>query len=55
MKINRLEIIDYTTDLEGGGGRAYVKWTEKNFKLDFDIQDNGKTLKIFLLEEVGGK
>lgn len=48
MNINRIEIIDHTKD---GEGRAYVKWTEENFKVEIIEQDDGKTLKIRLSEE----
>ena len=39
-KITRFEVIDKT-------GRAYVKW---DCKIKKSIQDNGKTLKIFVEE-----
>ena len=47
-KVNRIEVIDYTKDYEEGGGRAYVKWEDKPLNIEFDFQDNGKTLKIFI-------
>lgn len=44
-KVNRLEIIDHTAK---GPGRAYVKWEEGDFTFTLDLQDQGRTLKIFL-------
>jgi hypothetical protein len=42
--VNRLEIIDHS---DKGGGRGHVY--KRDFLLeDFSLQDNGKTLKIFL-------
>lgn len=46
-KINRVEVIDYTLPVEKGGGRAYVKW-EDNIQVMVDIQDDDRTLKIFI-------
>ena len=40
-KITRVEVIDET-------GRAYVKW---NCKVEESIQDQGRTLKLFVSEE----
>lgn len=45
-KVSRVEIIDHTKSLEEGGGRVYAKHNIKNVGLD--IQDQGRTLKIFL-------
>lgn len=48
VEVNRIEVIDWTlTSLEG---RAFVKWEKENFKVSYDLQDNGKTLKIFLVD-----
>ena len=47
-KVNRIELIDHT---KGGEGRVYVKWKDKpfrNLEVEMDIQDNGRTLKIFI-------
>ena len=52
--VNRVEVIDHTLDVENGGGRAYVKY-ENGIKVDLDIQDNGRTLKIFITKKVGFK
>ena len=46
-KINRVEVIDHTKSVEDGGGRAYVKW-EDELDVAIDIQDEGRTLKIFI-------
>jgi len=43
-KINRVEVIDHT---ENGEGRVYVKH-EKKLKVSVDIQDDGRTMKIFI-------
>ncbi len=44
---NRVEVIDHTKNVEKGGGRAYVKWEDK-LDVKLDIQDEGRTLKIFI-------
>lgn len=49
-KITRVEVIDHTKDLEHGGGRAYVKWQD-GIKVEQQLQDDNRTLKIFILEE----
>ena len=57
-KVNRVEVIDHTKDLEDGGGRAYVRWDD-DIDVELQLQDDNKTLKIFitkkkLKEEVTG-
>jgi len=42
-KISRVEVIDHSKD---GEGRAYIK--RGNFEVEIQVQDDGKTLKIFL-------
>ena len=39
--INRLEVIDDT-------GRALVKYLDKNEKVRYDLQDDNRTLKVFV-------
>jgi hypothetical protein len=39
-KVTRIEVID-------DNGRAYTNWDAKN-KTEISMQDNGRTLKIFL-------
>lgn len=39
-KTTRVEVIDEK-------GRSYVNWKENN-KVKLDLQDNGRTLKIFI-------
>lgn len=39
-KVKRVEVIDEN-------GRSYVNW-DKNNIVQFDMQDEGKTLKIFI-------
>lgn len=46
-KINRVEIIDHTKPVEEGGGRVYSKIDPK-LKVSVSVQDDGRTLKIFL-------
>lgn len=40
-KVKRLEVIDDT-------GRGYVRYFEPGEHLNYDFQDNGLTLKIFI-------
>ena len=53
-KVNRVEVIDHTKSLADGGGRAYTYWHMyrdedlKYVSVSLDIQDDGKTLKIFI-------
>lgn len=46
-QVNRVEVIDHTA---GGEGRVFTKWTEGEFEFETVIQDEGRTLKIFLKE-----
>jgi len=46
-KVNRVEVIDHTKDLEDGGGRVYGFW-EKEAKVMTSLQDKGRTLKIII-------
>lgn len=39
-KITRVEVIDEN-------GRSYVNWDKSN-KVEIQIQDNGRTLKVFI-------
>lgn len=48
-QLTRVEVIDHTKSIEDGGGRAYVRWDE-NISIDLQIQDDGRTLKIFITE-----
>ena len=41
-KVTRFEVIDHTKD---GQGRILV---EKGIKVELSLQDDGKTLKVFL-------
>jgi hypothetical protein len=43
-KVTRFEVIDHTSD---GTGRAFVKY---NIKVSGDLQDDERTLKIFLTD-----
>lgn len=42
-KLTRLEIIDYTKD-----GRTVIVSPEDGKKVTYSIQDNGRTLKVFV-------
>ena len=46
--VNRIEVIDHTKD---GEGREYVKWVKKKFNVEFSLQDDDRTLKIFLSDK----
>lgn len=41
-KVNRVEVIDKN-------GRSYVNWRSDN-KVELSLQDNGRTLKVFIKE-----
>jgi len=45
-KVNRFEVIDHTSKKMG---RIVVKY---GVDIDFSIQDDGKTMKIFLTDKV---
>lgn len=45
-KVNRFELIDHT---EGGNGRVFVRYAE-NIKVETSLQDNERTLKIFITD-----
>ncbi len=42
-KVTRIEVIDHYTP----AGRAYVFW-EKDAEVELQLQDNERTLKIFI-------
>lgn len=46
---NRIEVIDHTGTNEESP-RRLVKWDDRPFKVSLSFQDDGKTLKIFLLD-----
>jgi len=52
--VNRIEVIDHTKSFEDGGGRAYTFWNQydpkdpEKVKVTMDVQDGGKTLKVFI-------
>lgn len=46
-KVTRVEIIDHTLEIEDGGGRCYVKWNQ-NIKVEVQLQDDDRTLKVFI-------
>lgn len=50
-KVNRIEVIDHTA---GDRGRVYTFWNEydktdiSNPKVELMLQDDGRTLKVFI-------
>lgn len=44
LLVNRVEVIDET-------GRAYTKWEETPFTVQMVLQDDERTLKLFLEKE----
>ncbi len=46
-EVTRFEVIDHTED---GEGRAFIKWLETKYRVQYSIQDEGKTIKVFLGE-----
>lgn len=46
--INRVEVIDHTKSVEQGGGRHVIYREEAVVSVSFDIQDEGRTLKVFI-------
>lgn len=49
-KVSRIEIIDHTPT---GTGRDYVKW-EDQLDVKLSLQDDGRTLKVFISEPEEG-
>ena len=45
VKVTRFEVINHTST---GEGRAYIKYG--NLEIEFSIQDEGRTLKVFITE-----
>lgn len=48
FKVNRVEVIDWT---DGGEGRAYVYRTDVDRLVEIHIQDQGRTMKVFIKPE----
>lgn len=49
-EVNRFEVINWLFG-EDDFGRAYTKWMVDDFEVRLDIQDSGKTLKVFLVKK----
>jgi len=56
-KVSRIEVIGHTNPNPSEGdferGRVYVKWPEKdepNIRVEIQLQDDNRTLKIFIRE-----
>lgn len=45
LKVNRVEVIDHT-------GRAYVYRKDEIAEVSFSLQDNDRTLKVFITQPV---
>jgi len=45
--VNRFEVINHLSD---GSGREVVVWKGKSFKVEYSLQDDGQTLKVFLTD-----
>lgn len=48
ISLNRIEVIDYSNSNEG---RVFVRKVQENKKIDFSLQDEDKTLKIFISDK----
>lgn len=46
-EVSRFEVIDHRDD-SANPGRVLVVWEKENFKVEPSLQDDGRTLKIFL-------
>lgn len=47
-QINRIEVVDWSSVSKDGSAKTFVKWEDQPFNLMYDIQDKGRTLKIFI-------
>ena len=53
-KVNRVEVIDHTKEIDDGGGRAFVKWAEEGaVEVKLHLQDEDRTLKIIISQKGG--
>ena len=50
--INRLEVIDGTETIEITLARAYVKHVTQAFDIELVLQDDNRTLKLFLTDKL---
>lgn len=46
LRVNRIEVINHAST--GMFGRSLVKWEDQDFRVRLSMQDEGRTLKIFL-------
>lgn len=46
-ELNRFELIDWTENSRFGGGRVKVIWG-KDISIIYELQDDGRTLKVFI-------
>ena len=51
-KVTRVEIIEHfrTKGTDRPDGRTYVHWDE-NTKIELSLQDEGRTLKVFIINK----
>lgn len=52
-KVTRVEIIDHTKPVDKGGGRVYGLYTEASSRVELQLQDDGRTLKVFISSPSG--
>lgn len=50
-KTTRVEVIDWTGDADDGCGRVFVHWDENTTEVEVQQQDDGRTLKIFIVKK----
>ena len=48
MNLTRIELIDHTVK---GSGREFVRYYDRPVNIQTDIQDDGRTLKIFVSDK----
>lgn len=52
FEVNRFEVIDHCAKGSEDIGRVFVKWwDEGKFNVECMLQDDGRTLKVFITEK----
>lgn len=46
-KVTRIDFVDFTKPVEEGGGRTVLVNYTEDVELEFSLQDDNRTLKIF--------
>lgn len=49
FKLNRIEVINHLNE-ERDFGRAFTRWLDRDILVEIHLQDDGRTLKMFLAE-----